>query len=139
MCLSSTFEWNHTVFKTYFHTYFPKFSHPFRLENGDGIHILEIQYYFFTMLHMERKCIPNPRHLFSILLKIPTSCDSRLCLCSRYQLLGGKVHFIKFWQIVTANGKRSEFIFNSFNNNKFCYLRSFHLFKLTCKNICYIF
>lgn len=58
---------------------FPEFSHSFFLENGHYNNISEIQYYFFRLL-LEGKSIPNPRHLFSILIKIPISCNSSLLI-----------------------------------------------------------
>lgn len=48
------------------------------LENGNHISILKTQHYFSRMLYMKGKPIPNPRHLFSILIKIPINCGSRL-------------------------------------------------------------
>lgn len=49
----------------------------FPFENGHDISILKIQHDFSRMLNMKGKAIPNPRHLFSILIKIPINCDSR--------------------------------------------------------------
>lgn len=78
--------------------------------------ILELQYYFFRILHVEGKFTLNPRHAFLILIKIPISCDSRLLAYDLATNFFGAKFILSNLAVVTANGKYSEFTFSKVIN-----------------------